>query len=143
MAAGPVSTDEGLTSINITPMVDVVLVLLVIFMVTTSVVQQLEGMDIDRPDAASGETLADAGADPIVVTCRANGALELDGAPIRPGKLAAALAERNGLRDGRPALVACDEVASVATLVHVLDELRAAGVRRYAIVTEPPEPTAP
>ena len=47
MAAGGLDDDEEITAINITPMVDIILVLLVIFMVTTTTINEIEGMEVN------------------------------------------------------------------------------------------------
>lgn len=127
---------EALTAINITPMVDIMLVLLVIFMVTTSVAQQAEGIAVDRPDAATGETL-DPAARTIVVGCGDDGVV-IDGAAMAIATARTAIAARVAEQPGLQALVDCDETRPIGALVGVLDLLRTAGVHHYAIATEPP-----
>lgn len=131
--------EQGLTAINITPMVDIMLVLLVIFMVTTSAISRLAGVEVNRPDAATGEAV-DSDADrQIVLECRKDGTLAVDGVDAADdASIAAAIAAKQARVPELKGIVACDEDASVRALVRVLDLLRASGVRKYAIVTEPP-----
>ncbi|MBV1861780.1 MAG: biopolymer transporter ExbD [Nannocystaceae bacterium] len=137
MAASTQSSD-GLTSINITPMVDIVLVLLVIFMVTTTAINQSESMAVNRPDAATGEQDT-SGSEQILLTCMSDGTLGVNGVPAHSD--AEVLAAIEAARKGHPELrgvISCDERAEVRSMVRLLDLLRVSGVRKYAIATEQP-----
>lgn len=134
--------EGGLTAINITPMVDIMLVLLVIFMVTTSTLSQLDGLDVNRPDAATGAPIEAAVDREILLTCRPDGTVAVDGAPVTDdAAIQAAIAAKRARNPELSGIIACDEDASVRALVRLLDLLRAAGVHRYAIATESPQGT--
>ncbi|MBL4689488.1 MAG: biopolymer transporter ExbD [Nannocystaceae bacterium] len=132
------SPSEGINAINITPMVDIILVLLVIFMVTTSAINQVESMEVNRPDAATGlNSATDKGQ--ILLTCMADGVLSVDGVVVTTdeqilGAIAAKKAEHPKLQG----VISCDEDAAVRSLVRLLDLLRQSGVTKYAIATEQP-----
>jgi len=130
---------EGLNSINITPMVDIILVLLVIFMVTTSAINQVESMEVNRPDAATGQTSAtDKGQ--ILLTCMSDGAMSVDGAVVTTdAQILAAIAEKKADYPKLQGVISCDERAEVRALVRLLDLLRKSGVSKYAIATEQPQ----
>ncbi|HLT39785.1 MAG TPA: biopolymer transporter ExbD, partial [Enhygromyxa sp.] len=81
MAAGGLDDDEEITGINITPMVDIILVLLVIFMVTTTTINEIEGMEVDKPDAATGRNVEDLPKS-IVLMCRGSEEFAIDGQPV-------------------------------------------------------------
>lgn len=132
--------DQGLNSINITPMVDVMLVLLVIFMVTTTAIHRLEGMDVDRPDAASGAAVEHPEDGQVHLTCREDGEVWVDGDPVPDDDaVLAAIKARKEAYPDLQGVLSCDEDADVRTLVHLLDLLRLAGVSKYAIATEQPQ----
>lgn len=121
-----------ISGINMTPMVDVVLVLLVVLMVTAAEVARLS-LPLDLPAAGSGE--ASAGA--LEITLDASGAVSLDGAPSS----IASVRER-ARRAGAEAraTIAADGATPHRSVVEVLDALRTEGVSRYAIVVRPVAP---
>jgi biopolymer transport protein ExbD len=142
MAGANIDDGDEITGINITPMVDIMLVLLVIFMVTTSTIHKLEGMEIDKPDAASGKALEE-GNDKIILTCRADGSTVVDGeSAADDNAIKAAIATKLAANAKLQGVVSCDESAQVGKLVHLIDLLRDNGVKRYAIATEKPKPSA-
>ncbi len=130
---------EGLNSINITPMVDIILVLLVIFMVTTSAINRVESMEVNRPDAATGRDTP-TGQGQILLTCLADGGMRVDGeVATSDDEILAAIARKKAETSELHGVISCDEEAQVRTLVRLLDVLRKAGVRKYAIATEQPQ----
>jgi biopolymer transport protein ExbD len=145
MAGASFDDDDEITGINITPMVDIILVLLVIFMVTTATINQIEGMQVDKPDAASGKSLGEL-PQSIVLICRGEGEYAIDGNPVT-GADAAAIdreiaTEIRARVDQNPELqgiVQCDTEAQVGAMVHLIDLLRDNGVTKYAIATEQPK----
>jgi biopolymer transport protein ExbD len=143
VAAGGLDDDEEITGINITPMVDIILVLLVIFMVTTTTINEIEGMEVDKPDAATGRNVEDL-PQSIVLMCRGTDEFAIDGQPVE-GSLAeidAAIAREIKVRVKQnpelQGIVQCDTKAEVGAMVHLIDLLRDNGVTKYAIATEKP-----
>lgn len=139
--AGQADFDEdGINSINITPMVDIMLVLLVIFMVTTTTIQNLEGMQVDKPEAKTGQDMGEQ-AKSILIVCHPDGKVVVDGDEIADDagvvKAIKAKVKENADVQG---LVQCDETAKVGNMVHLIDLMRENGIKRYAIVTEKPKP---
>ena len=139
MAADLGDDDDGITGINITPMVDIMLVLLVSFRVTTTTINQVEGMQVDKPDAATGKTL-DEIPQSILLVCHTDGTYFVDGDAIENDaqiveRIKTKLAENPDLQG----VVQCDEGAQVGKMVHLIDLLRDNGVKKYAIATEKPE----
>lgn len=131
---------RGITAINITPMVDIILVLLVIFMVTSTTMSATEAVAVDKPDAATGQP-TDPQRATLVVTCDPSGTIYSGHAQATglPALREAARRARANDRDVQ-ALVSCDGAATIETLVDVLDALRAEGIHRYAIATDPEPP---
>lgn len=117
-----------LAEINVTPLVDVVLVLLVIMMVTATAVAN-KTIAVELPRAASG-TPSEKRA-PLVVTIDEGGALYVDDKPVTDRDVRD---RASGARDS--AVVAADARARHASVVHVLDLLRSERVSRIAIVVK-------
>ena len=132
MASSSSSDDELITSINITPLVDVVLVLLIILMVTaTAIVSQT--VPLDLPKAATGEPTSTV----LAISITSSGELFLDGDAIERDSLRAKVREaRSGEEDVR-ALVAADGATPHRNIVSVLDLLRSEQVTQFAINVAP------
>lgn len=134
--------DEGeITGINVTPLVDIVLVLLIIFMVTTSMITSQEGLAVDKPEASSGATIEGAS---ILVQCTDDGKIAVDGREVDGDKaITDAITDKLAEDRDLQGIVQCDERAEVGRMVHLIDLLRDAGVKKYAIATKKPEAAAP
>jgi len=136
VAGGTVDDDDEITGINVTPLVDITLVLLIIFMVTTSIISNAEGLQIAKPEASTGEKLEDTS---IMLVCAADGTVQVDGVTIETDaaiidKLTDKLVEDRNLQG----IVQCDERAEVGQMVHLIDLMRDAGIKKYAIATKKP-----
>ncbi|MBL9097389.1 MAG: protein TolR [Alphaproteobacteria bacterium] len=125
--------------INITPMVDVMLVLLIIFMVTAPLLTA--GVAVDLPKTRA--KLLSQEKDPLTVTIEKNGKVFLGGAkkeseaiPIEEIAAKVKAIAENGY-DQR-ILVRGDKAVDYGTVVQVMGELNAAGFRRIGLVTDPP-----
>ena len=113
--------------INVTPLVDVVLVLLIIFMVVTPF---LRPIDVTLPQAEHAEPSEQL---PVVLTLRADGAIYLHEERI-------ALADLGPLVTTRNVLVRADGDLGFGTVRRVMEELAVAGVSGVDLATVPPEP---
>ncbi|MEZ4454272.1 MAG: biopolymer transporter ExbD [Nannocystaceae bacterium] len=138
--------DEGINSINVTPLVDVMLVLLVIFMATTTTIQDSEAMRVDKPDAATG-TKIEPNPHQILLMCTKDGSYAIDRITVKEtdeaarDKVITSAIEAKVKEDKElQGVIQCDEGAQVGAMVHLIDLLRAAGVKKYAIATEKPKP---
>lgn len=143
MAGANLDDGDEITGINITPMVDIILVLLVIFMVTTTTINQLEGMEVNKPDAATGQKIPKEDKQMILV-CRDDGSVLIDGIPKSSDEeIVAAIVAKVKANPKVQSVISCDEEAKVKTMVHLIDLLRTNGIKRYAIATEKPKTKAP
>jgi biopolymer transport protein ExbD len=125
--------DELLTSINVTPLVDIMLVLLVVFMVTARLISQ-SSVPMDLPRAASGnaeQTIWTISVSPTGET-RVNGEL-VSGKGALGARARAALARTPTLR----AVIAASRHTEHGAVVAVLDELRLVGLNRVAFAVAP------
>jgi biopolymer transport protein TolR len=137
----PDSDDElyaPLAELNVTPFIDVVLVLLVVFMITAPMLAA--GMNVDLPKAAAARPLEPK--EPIVISVGTEGKLFLGTEEIGRaeliGKVKAKLAGTPV-----PVHVRGDKAANWGDVVAVLDELAQSGVSALSIVTRTKEPAAP
>ncbi len=128
--------NETLSQINVTPLVDVMLVLLVIFMVTAPILQQ--GISVNLPKvragALSGEDVQ------LVVAVTAQGQVYLNDTGMTPAELAAKLQAILRERPDRQVFLRADAGVPYGEVMRVMGSMREAGVQRLGMVTErPPE----
>jgi biopolymer transport protein TolR len=124
--------DDMIASINVTPLVDITLVLLIIFMVTATYIAK-EAIEVDLPRAASGgETVAPT----LAFVLDRDGKLFVDGAPATAASardaVRAALAKSPEAR----ALISADRAVSHGRVVEVIDLAKREGLTRFAIDVE-------
>ena len=133
-ASEPTESDDLISGINVTPLVDVVLVLLVILMVTATYVLA-RGIPLELPKASTGES----DSSPLVVSIEPDGDLYIDTEPVDENglrrRVRAAVASDPELR----AILAADAQVSHGRVVRVMDLLRAERVHRFAINVSPEE----
>lgn len=123
---------DVVTGINVTPMVDITLVLLIIFMVTASFVSD-SALKVNLPKSATPEAAATA---TLTVTQMRDGKLYLQKEPITLERLAAEL-ERETLRNpGLRVTLASDAGLEYGEVVRVIGAIKGAGVTRVALATE-------
>jgi biopolymer transport protein ExbD len=134
---GPTIDDGGFRAeINVTPLVDVVLVLLVIFMVVTPLMKQEQAVEL--PVTKASQPASDTRQ--LTLTIAADGALTLDGAAIARDHLGERLESIFVGRDDRTVFLAADKSLSYAAVVEVIDACRAAGVSAIGLVTQKAPP---
>ena len=133
--------DDGLRSdINVTPLVDVMLVLLVIFMAVAPLLR-LE-LPVELPRAQTGQEAQDQ-LRRATVTVAADGSLRVDGVPVPAADLQAALVSALGTSADRAIVLEADRAAAYGSVVLVMDAARAAGIERIGVATgqgAPPDP---
>jgi biopolymer transport protein TolR len=126
--------------INVTPLVDVVLVLLIIFMVVTPMLTR--GKPVQLPAAESAQRGSES-SDAIVLTITPDKRLWLETQLIAPADLATALAARSASAPGRELLIKADSSLSMGDLRPLLRRLKAAGLEQIAFgVVQPPSAQA-
>ena len=128
------SSDSSISQINVTPLVDVMLVLLVIFMVTAPILQQ--GVAVDVPKVAAGPLTGEE--EQLVVNVAKGGKLYLNDTALGPSELAAKLAAIAGARPDRQVYVRADQTVPYGEVMAVIGSIRDAGLARVGLVTEPP-----
>jgi len=122
----------NLAEINIIPLVDVVLVLLLIFMLTAPMMYR--GIDVNLPKAAAKPTAVE---ERMVLTVTKDRALFLNDRRIAPGGLDAALRQAFTARTDKTLYLKADAGLNYGAVIETMDQVRRAGIERLGMVTEP------
>ena len=132
MGANFSGDDELISDINITPFVDIILVVLIIFMVTASTIAN-SSIKVNLPDAATGEGTENIS---LGLTLKASGELLLDGKPVSQAELKSAIAVAKADSDEVVCLIAADREVSHGRVVWLIDLVKSEGVARFALNIE-------
>jgi biopolymer transport protein ExbD len=141
MAGGAVDTDtdEAITGINVTPLVDVMLVLLIILIVTAKHIVS-QSVPLDLPKAASGTEVQVI----FSVVLAADGTTQVDGRTVANDDAILPLArDAHGRNNELRAVIKADSQVSHGRVIHVLDLLKQAGVGKIAFGVTPVPPVGP
>jgi biopolymer transport protein TolR len=125
-------TQTSLAEINITPLVDVVLVLLVIFMITEPVLQS--GIEVNVPKTRTVKQITE---QRMVVTIDRDQQVFLNDQPINVHQLAAKLQAGGGDTAHEAIYLRSDERVPFGAFASVMDAVKQAGITNVSIVTEP------
>ena len=138
MAAAAQNDDEMITSINVTPLVDITLVLLIILMITASYVAS-KAIPLDLPKGATAETT------PVTlsISIDKDGKTFLEAAPIDDADLRAKVRAARAADPETRAVIAADGRAAHKHVVHVMDLLRREEVTKFAINVDPEDVKTP
>ena len=123
-----------MAEINVTPMVDVMLVLLIIFMVTAPLL--VAGVPVDLPDSKAGAL--DQERKPVQISIEADGTLFLDDQAVPPAELGqrlAGIAAASREPGGPRIFLRADRALDYGRVMAVMGEINAAGLRRVALVS--------
>jgi biopolymer transport protein TolR len=138
MAFGGPSSGEGgsgsISDINVTPLVDVMLVLLIIFMVTAPILQQ--GVTIDLPKVQAGPLAGEE--EQLVVNVARNGDVYLNDTRYDLPTLSAKLRAIAATRPDRQIYVRADQNVVYGQVMKTMAAVREAGLTKVGLVTEPP-----
>jgi biopolymer transport protein TolR len=127
-----------LSQINVTPFVDVMLVLLIIFMVTAPMLES--GVDVNLPEVADAPGLPPA-KEPLVVTMEKSGAILVGKSRVDdPDKLVAVLAQILRERQQKEVFLEADRDVPYGRVVQVMAAMKKAGVEKLGMVSQPPKP---
>ena len=129
---------SSLSQINVTPFVDVMLVLLIIFMVTAPMMEQ--GLEVDLPEVVESNTL-EKGKEPVIVTVQKNGNISIGKSRVKSAeKLVPVLMQILGERRDKSVMIEADREVPYGEVVRVMAAIQGAGVRKIGMVTRQPEP---
>ncbi|MDE2039639.1 MAG: biopolymer transporter ExbD [Elusimicrobia bacterium] len=129
MAAAASEQDGAITAINVTPLVDIILVVLIIFMATAPLIQR-RAMKVDLPKAAHHEKTATSA---VRVTLNAKHVLLVAGQAMSLKEMKARLASAVAAEPGLRLTMAADKTLPYGEVIAVIDAARGAGVRRIGL----------
>ena len=129
--------DDAIVDINITPFVDIILVVLIIFMVTATYIVK-QSIKVNLPEAATGEATENSS---LGITIDADRALFLDGKPVTEDQLRSAIQAEKAAAEQNDAdvvcLIAADHTVSHGEVVHLIDLVKQEGIAKFAINIDP------
>jgi biopolymer transport protein ExbD len=123
--------DEATESIDISPLIDMVFILLIFFMVSTTFVKDMD-LEINRPEAASAEKAAN---EVTRIFVDGDGAVYFDGEPVRIWALQGRVRDALGRSSNNNVLVVTDDGVPAGRLVEVVDQARLAGAGHVGVAT--------
>ncbi|MEA2698610.1 MAG: biopolymer transport protein TolR [Myxococcales bacterium] len=128
-----------IADINVTPLVDIMLVLLIIFMLTANLIAK-QAIEVELPRASQSTTLNPT---TLAVTLTREGALYLNGKPTTPDGLRKDVADAVARDPKTQAVISGDRAVSHGRVVWVLDVIKSLGVTAFAIQIDPSAMTPP
>jgi biopolymer transport protein TolR len=129
------SENRSMSEINVTPLVDVMLVLLIIFMVTAPMMQQ--GIDVDLPQTTSQPV--EAQEERLIITIKANREIFINQEKVDPRLLRRRLERTAAARLNQEVLLCADRSVPYGFVVQTMAEIKNAGIEKLGMVTQPLE----
>ena len=120
--------------INVTPLVDVMLVLLIIMMLVAPMLQK--GVDVKLPEAANTSDKPETQGQ-TVVGIQANKQIFLNSVPVRQADLGSRVADLVASAAEKVVLIKADQDVDYGTVMETMDNLRAAGIEDMGLITDP------
>jgi biopolymer transport protein TolR len=128
-----VKTKRVLSQINVTPLVDVMLVILIIFMVAAPMIQ--EGIDVNLPKVEASAIKADK--EPLILTIDKQGRIRINKNRIKLSDLEKKLKAISSRKKVEMILLKADKDVSYGYVVKTITKVRKAGIQKIGMVTEP------
>ncbi|TKB27677.1 protein TolR [Desulfopila sp. IMCC35006] len=123
------------SDINVTPLVDVMLVLLIIFMVTAPMMTQ--GVDVDLPETTAKSLRQEE--NPVVITLTKEGDFSINKIPLVRALLIQELQKKYESNKKQPIYVRADKNALYGSVVTLMADIKSVGFDKIGMITEPPE----
>ena len=128
---------RSLSQINVTPFVDVMLVLLIIFMVTAPMMEK--GVEVQLPEVENAPTI-EGMKEPLVVTVNAKGGISIGSSQVESvQKLTPVLQQVLAKRKEKEVFLEADRKVAYGRVVQVMAAIKAAGVEKLGMVAEEPQ----
>ncbi len=124
-------SDDAVADIDMTPMMDIVFIMLIFFIVTTSFVKE-SGIEVNRPSAETAEQQKRGN---IIVALKSNNEIWIDKRTVEVHQVRAHIERLRAEQPEGTVIISADKASSTGKLVEVMDQIRAAGVRDAAIAT--------
>ena len=126
---------EDETEINITPMLDIVFIMLIFFIVTTSFVRE-SGLDISRPQQAEQEVIQEEDDLPIIVRIDHTSMITINQRRVEADAVRANLERERAQNPRSPMIVAAHPDSETNSLIRVLDAANIVGITNISVATE-------
>ena len=127
------AVQEEESEINITPMLDVVFIMLIFFIVTANFIKE-PGLEVNRPDSDTSEIQENAA---ILIAIGSNDEIYMDGRRIDVRQVKANVIRMIAENPQGTVVIQADEKSTADTIIDVMDEVREAGVIDISIASEP------
>ena len=127
------NSDSMMSDINVTPLVDVMLVLLIIFMVAAPMMVQ--GVDVDLPQTTSKPLSSEK--EPLIVTIDKNGGIHINTLEVEVDYLTEKLKKVLENRDNKEVFFRADKDVAYGKVIQVMAAMKAAGIEKLGMVTVP------
>ncbi len=132
-------TDEAaMADINVTPLVDVMLVLLIIFMITAPMLHQ--GYEVALPQTVAPETITMMSDDPLVLSVKTDGMVYIRDEPVHPTRLLERLGAILESRDDKQVFIKGDRNITYGQFIEIVGLLNDGGIRHLGLVAEQLQP---
>lgn len=125
-------SDEVISEINVVPLVDIILVVLIIFMVTAPMFMK-PTINVNLPKAASGDQTAPS---KLNIALTADGRINLNGKFVEEGEVQTVAAEEVAKNAEAQAIISADKDVPHGRVVGVLDLVKSVGIKKFAISIE-------
>ncbi len=123
------------SEINVTPLVDVMLVLLIIFMVTAPMMTQ--GVNVDLPETTAKSLRQEE--KPIVITVTKEGDISINNIPFARAPMIEELQKNYNLNKNQPIFLNADKNVPYGNVVTVMADIKSVGFDKIGMITKPPE----
>ncbi len=124
--------DEPIADINIVPFVDIILVVLIIFMVTTPLIMK-PSINVSLPKAGTGDETTPS---ELSISITADGSLSLNGKPSDEPAIGAYAKELVGKKPDVQAIISADKEVQHGKVVAIIDAVKSGGVKKFAITID-------
>jgi biopolymer transport protein ExbD len=124
------SDEEAETTIDMSPLIDCVFILLIFFIVTTVFVEET-GVEVDKPQAASSVQLEKQS---ILIALTAGGQVVYDGRDVGVSGIQA-IVRRIVQREDTPVIIQADQASQTGTLARIIDEAKLGGATKISLAT--------
>ena len=130
MAGGAQDSDDEITGINVTPLVDIVLVLLIIFMVTANMIVR-ETVEVDLPRAANTQDKTVQG--PVMLTMDKDAKVFFDGIEVAQDALVTKMKDAVAKDKEVRAIISADQSLNYGKVMGLIDLVKEAGIAKFAL----------
>ena len=137
MSTGPYSSDPTMAEINVTPLVDVMLVLLIIFMITAPLMQQ--GVEVDLPQTHA-QVIKPEADQPVILSLSKEKKIFIGKTEVKYEELEIKLTHNEKLKKDKKIDLQADRTLDYGFVVDIMAIMRRAGIEQVGMLTEPPPP---